>query len=754
MEFIFLLVIVGVIIAALATNSNNGSKNGKHNSSRVTVSVSGSRRSREPTSRNLRSDFSKFWLPRNTPVTIQGFEIKDGFIYVGEDLVQAYGYQVEPALINPKLKINQSSPDVEGRQMGYWSYYSEIPPSCRAAYLIWLADGRKDPKANIGYVFLYFYGLERRVLHDYKKGEKDVEEYREIFKEIKRLIQIYGENASFANYAQNLLFKMYLESKGQDLTASKPFVSSQRRNLPAPLKVGLGQFSQQGRPIPADWALAWVLQDPEIRLRTPAKRCREEFGNLFKAMYRDRHGDGIVVKPNKTTISESYWPASPGINRSISVYEVPAVPDITILKRPRTMLSELADRAMDKLDAYSRFIGKEKSRRGSLEALALLPSELAGRVRSSGLERLREQLNAQLDGRRSAIVPFKDIAEHYPFDDPEKVRKKEAVLLAQLLEKIGFGMEPDVRFAGIKPSSEYDLVIFRQADDAPSAPSQAFEAAVLLMRLATMVSAADGDVSTEEQEHLEQHLQTSLSLSNGERQRLHAHTAWLLKHEHQSFAGLKPKLEALTEPQRRSIGEFLITVAAADGQIDPGEIKILQKLYGRLGLDPDQVVSILHNFTSEPVTVKPSAPESGFSVPPEPNQTQPASSGAERQSLDSAALQKKLSETARVSELLHGVFGDEEAESASGRSDEGQIPDGQTIPGLDAEHSALLRAIGAKDTWERSELEQMAEEYGLLLDGALEAINELAFDHTDSPCIEEDGDVYLLERAAYQEIST
>ena len=62
--------------------------------------------------------------------------------------------------------------------------------------------------------------------------------------------------------------------------------------------------------------------------------------------------------------------------------------------------------------------------------------------------------------------------------------------------------------------------------------------------------------------------------------------------------------------------------------------------------------------------------------------------------------------------------------------------------------------MGARDRWERSELEELAEEHGLLLDGALEAINELAFDHFDAPCIEEDGDLYLLERETYEEIVT
>jgi hypothetical protein len=50
--------------------------------------------------------------------------------------------------------------------MGYWPLYSGIDPASRAAYLHWLTGGRKAPEAYIGYVFLFFYGIERRVLVD------------------------------------------------------------------------------------------------------------------------------------------------------------------------------------------------------------------------------------------------------------------------------------------------------------------------------------------------------------------------------------------------------------------------------------------------------------------------------------------------------------------------------------------------------------------------------------------------------------
>ena len=72
----------------------------------------------------------------------------------------------EPALIDPGLSVDTRAPDYAGTKMGYWPSYSSIPADCRAAYLHWLLDGRYAPGAYIGYVFLYFYGLERRLLVD------------------------------------------------------------------------------------------------------------------------------------------------------------------------------------------------------------------------------------------------------------------------------------------------------------------------------------------------------------------------------------------------------------------------------------------------------------------------------------------------------------------------------------------------------------------------------------------------------------
>lgn len=104
------------------------------------------------------------WVPPGDTIEIAGLEIRDGMVYAGRGLPSVNGYGTEPALIDPTLPVNWRTPDIAGHTMDYWPSYETITPQSRAAYLQWLAEGRSDPSVGLGYVFLFFYGLERRVL--------------------------------------------------------------------------------------------------------------------------------------------------------------------------------------------------------------------------------------------------------------------------------------------------------------------------------------------------------------------------------------------------------------------------------------------------------------------------------------------------------------------------------------------------------------------------------------------------------------
>jgi hypothetical protein len=57
---------------------------------------------------------------------------------------------------------------------------------------------------------------------------------------------------------------------------------------------------------------------------------------------------------------------------------------------------------------------------------------------------------------------------------------------------------------------------------------------------------------------------------------------------------------------------------------------------------------------------------------------------------------------------------------------------------LDDAHAELARRLAEHERWSRADVEQLCAELGLLAAGAIEALNEAAFDLTDEPFLEGD----------------
>jgi uncharacterized tellurite resistance protein B-like protein len=688
------------------------------------------------------------WLPRNRGTLVHNTNIGGGLIYVGHGLKAANEYSVEPALIDPSLTVDMQSPDHAGESMSYWPSYDQISPRCRGAYLIWLADGRRARAAYIGYVFLFLYGLERRIFCDIGPRSGFEDEIESIRDETEQLLAIYSENGSFNRYASRFLSALaFLRGIETDRLPRLP--NSRDNELPLALKAGLGKLVEAGQPIPPDWAHAWVKHDREIPLRTPARRCPDLFSALFAHLYRQRFGNGMILKPNKTLLEPHYWPASPSL-RGIELALETKLCDVTALKRPRNALSEIADEATALLDPYSRQLAKGPHMDGSLEVIALLPNVLVDETQFPAIRELRDAVTAYLTDAAQSAVPMSFFVEHLSLGNGESLAKKDYVLLAQILEKIDIGMAPDARFDGVKAKPSDHLVLFTLGERSPTAPSPAYNASATMIRLATMVSTADGIVAEDERRALDMHIDGHQILSSGERTRLHAYKEWMLTHD-EGTAGLKAQLEVMSASQVESVGEYLITIAAADGHIDREEIKMLEKLYKRLGLDPSRVVPALHSVSSEPVTVRPTSPQRGYAIPisGEESNTGEKRDRNSPETLDLAVLERKLADTKRVSALLGGIFSEQKDNATSDKPPSTTL---KTIGNLDRSHSGILTAFGAKDTWDRRELEALAKQQGLLLDGALDRINEAAFDKCDAPCIDEDDDQYTLDGEIYEEL--
>lgn len=679
------------------------------------------------------------WVPPGESIDIAGFSIPGGMLYFGTGLepIKDWRGPTEPALVDPGLRIQTSGADFEGKLMPYWPSYSAIPPTSRAAYLSWLAGGRSAPEAAVGFVFLFFYGIERRLLFDHAKSPISLAEREALQAEVERLLRIYGHSNSFRRYASTLHGLGLLLRGSVDVESLKPPQSKDGWELPLVTRLALGLLARDGKALPAEWAHSWVLTAPDFSLRTPARRCPEEFGELFRFRYGDSFGEGLRLRPNKTLLAIEYQPASASFGGTVKLGT--DLPDIARTTATFDRLRQLAEQCSQELDPYSRWIGRSGETASPL-AIALLPPPLARGRGNEATQAIGDWLEKRLENRGLALIDSADLLAQWPSKEPARPSRRELETLSDFLASRGFGIEPDMAVGGSALTKSPRAALFRLPQGVRDKPSTAYQGAAVLLHLAATVAAADGEISMAEERHLIDHLDQSLDLPASDRARLEAHFRWLAEAP-PSLARAKKGIEGLSQEERRGIAAFLISLAGADGHLATTEMAALSKIYPLLGLEPQSLYADVHQLMStqvapaeEPVSVRPAELPKGFGISPPP-QAGPSTQAIE---LDLAKVRAKLTETERVSRLLGAIFVDEESSTPNPSPALNPKVDDFAIAGLDAAHSALLLHLGGAASWERAHVERLADALGLLPDGALEVINEAALTMCGAPLLEGD----------------
>jgi uncharacterized tellurite resistance protein B-like protein len=728
------------------------------------------------------TDGDRCWVPPGKTVKVAGFNLP-GMVYVGERLSAVnHSQAMEPSLIRPGMKIDRKRPDHQGQEMmyGYNSRsYTQMQPGSRAAYLAWLESGRRDPKAFSGYVWLFFYGLERRVFHellrsDWQTNADKRKEIDNIIQEVEQLREVYSSAYSFHG-AFSFKASEFLSICRVVLSPSLADINPTTAQ-PLELQIGLGQKVKQRQPIPADWALAWYSRLSNANMPTAAIRCPDEFAALFRLRYTEQFGEGMKLKQGKTSLAASYQPASQSFwGRSITV-NLGDLPDISRFSAKLKQIGEVIQQCRSELESFSRFLARHPEGRDTPSAIALLPADLIATHGGTVIKSLQKWLDSLFKpSTQQVVVSGKAVLKHWAGSNSEKLTKAEATGFAQFLDKLGFGIEPDPRVSSALPSLKTQAAIFRSpAGKNPTELSAAYSMATLIAQMALATASGDQIPSSTEQTYLQSQIESVVGLDAAERSRFEAHLQWLLQ-EKPTLRSLKTRLDRIEPVHRDEIARFLVHVAAADGQITPSEVKLLEKAYTMLDRDPQLLYSDIHDRSTtssksrpayEPVTVRNAMPTEGHKIP-SPKRGKPGLA------LDMDLVQSKLVESQEVSSLLADIFSDESAQpeskakastpkastakastkaakstaktskkasspASAEASSEAPPPPVRTVAGLDEPHSALLLAIAQKSEWGRSELEAIATGLSLMLDGALEVINDIAFDRYDEAVIEGD----------------
>lgn len=659
------------------------------------------------------------WIRPDEEVRVKDIVIRGGFFYLGEKL-GTDPWREENCLVRPSLPVAGAG-KASAVEFGYHRHYSHAPPPARRAYLEWLASGRDDPATPVGLVALYFFGLEYRMFNDAAGADAPA-----LTLEVERLRRIYGGESWLDRHFDAFLVGARLRLEGVVAPVLTLERTSYSYEIPFDIRVHLGAKIEAKKPLNADDALLWVANVPDISLRTPVLRCGDEFRALWTLRFGERHPDGLRVRAPKKRLKLSYRAASGTFETAVcGPHE--ALPDIGAVSGPVARLRELFEACTTELEPFSRLLGRRPQARTSALALLSLPEPLRNLAL---LTKLADGLGRLVGDAQLGIVPYADLLALIDPDlnVPDKPGAALQDQVARVLDELDLAIEPDRRYGGRLIDASTHVVLFRAIGGAAVDPDGlAYQGMRALVETAVLAAASDGDVTDDEIAAVGGMIARQ-GLTQAQTLRLTAFAASLRLDRPKQQSVLR-KLQDRPRAERELIAKAALATVMSDGVATAAEVRFLEQLHRALGLSSDDVYGAIHRFAPDCA-----APAMSASV------------GAGDRvgnviAVDPERLKKLREETQQVSRLLSDIF----VEDSVVAPEKAILVEVSAYPGLDQAHAALLDAIAGTDgELPRSAYDDLARRLGLLPDGAIETLNDWAFDRFDEPLIEAEVEIMIV----------
>jgi hypothetical protein len=195
------------------------------------------------------------------------------------------------------------------------------------------------------------------------------------------------------------------------------------------------------------------------------------------------------------------------------------------------------------------------------------------------------------------------------------------------------------------------------------------------------------------------------------------------------MSSLRSKLKDAGAEHHLALRAAVVAIAHADSVIQSDEVACIEKIYKALGLDAALVYADLHagEVPDGPVRVKAAEEEApGEQIPDEPR--------AKTASLDAARIAAIRNDTERVSSVLGEIFSTEEDVSDEANAVHA-LP--SSMAGLNPKHAMLVEKIIQREHWTKEDFDETVGKQGLMPSGALEVLNEWAFEKFNEALLDE-----------------
>lgn len=680
--------------------------------------------------RPIRPDRSRSelkWRSAGQSIEHANLVLGDGMIYTSERPLPWPG---EPSAIITSLSVAASAAHPL-QEFGYWPAYDRISPEQRRCYLEWLASGRQDSEPSqrcLGYVFMFFYGLERRIILE---GDRDPR----LLEEIIRLLDLYGsahKSRSLRTYFLQLLHFAGWQLGAEpyrDLLPRLMDLEGDRPNEDG-LRFVLANLYQRGEAL--HWCVAYQLAfvNETSRRSAVVSRARDKFLALFQQRYSERFGSDFVPAAAKQDTVVPYRPASSvlaqlrherGHARNFEL----RIPNVLGLHSQFKALPEIWNSCVEDLSGYSRTLSSRKQGRMSEVARwEALPSDLQKTEEHPLKAPLDEILAHTAREDEYTFVPVSALGTLLEISERPKLTSLQGRQLVEVLNHLGWQLAPDPQITGLALVWTQEVTIYPKV--AVELVAENLSGLTRLLYLAVSIAAANGVIEGEELQAF-YHIIEAQVANPIELTHLRATEAALRRDAHLPLRSL-PQISKLVPNESR---EFVLRtmgyIAAADNQVTLDELKILRRIARAFDLDVNSVEKLFADESFREVTI---ANRRGASRDGEPIPSRHAPAAAFK--LDDARIAALSQETREVISLLSAVMAEpDEAECAptslspvAPAASPAVVP--EWLTGLDSRYHDAVLALSRRDEITSYDFDCLAADSHLMPDDLLNTVNTWA----------------------------
>jgi uncharacterized tellurite resistance protein B-like protein len=663
------------------------------------------------------------WHAPAQMVKVRGIQIAGGMFYT----CNGRASHLEPSAIDLSLSVAALTED-PAIDLGYYASYDGISPSQRRSYLEWMANGRMDAdpsRRSLGYIFMFFYGIERRILVD---GDCDPA----LLDEVARLLRTYGpahKSRSLRAYALQLLHfggcRLGAERYRQRWPSLLEF--DDQRPDENGLRFVLANLFQLGERL--DWTVAYriALADPQSKRSAVVTRVREKFWALFEERYRNQFGDGILLKAGKQIDRVEYRPASSGLfsllyeKKTAKLFEA-RLPNVYGLRSQFASLSEIWNSCVADLSGYSRVVSKTRDGlSASITQWQSLPYELRRASEHPLRSVIEELLGSAPTESGFPLVIVGTLASALGIAERVKLTPTQSRQIAETISSAGWQIAPSPMLSGLTLSWNQEVTLF------PGTPSKnsGLSGAIRLLFLAIALASADGIIEQEEIEVFNNLIAPEIR-NEDEWQYIRATEVALRREANVAVRSIPQIAKLIPNESRHSVLTAMAHIAAADGEVSLDEFNLLRRLAKSFGLGSGAVDGILRQheaFAEVVIASGESSKARGEPIPSRP--------AAKKFQLDADRISALTEETREVISLLSTVMGDEDEPEPVVSNSQPERPGFQSedrtpewLSGIDLRyHQAVIELI-SHDELATQDFESLASRNHLLPDALYDAVNE------------------------------